>query len=222
MKMPTDIFQRDVADRACRSGRRMKRFERHRQAQQRRHRLAPFLLTQLQPIEKPRLGMNGNGCAGSIDSGVSTGKIACSKSISPASCFSSLAQRIGVTIRMSSLARYCCSTASEACCSICRLSTSAGAVRAVRPGCGRPGCFSNDALAHLAFEAGDAHHEELVEIGGRDRQEADALQQRMIEVQRFLENAPVELQPGKFAVDEPLGTGSATLRAAERWPWLQG
>ena len=25
-------------------------------------------------IEKPRLGMNGNGCAGSIASGVSTGK----------------------------------------------------------------------------------------------------------------------------------------------------
>ena len=30
-------------------------------------------------IEKPRLGMNGNGCAGSIASGVSTGKMYCRK-----------------------------------------------------------------------------------------------------------------------------------------------
>ena len=30
-------------------------------------------------IEKPRLGMNGNGCAGSMASGVSTGKMYCRK-----------------------------------------------------------------------------------------------------------------------------------------------
>jgi hypothetical protein len=61
-----------------------------------------------------------------------------------------------------------------------------------------------EALAHLAFEAGDAHHEELVEVGGRDRQKANTLQQRMRRVQRFLEHAAIELQPGKFAVDEAL------------------
>ena len=71
--------------------------------------------------------------------------------------------------------------------------------------------LQRDALAHLAGKTGDADHEEFIEIGGRDRQEADALQQRMIGVQRFFENAPVELQPGKLAVDEAVRV--ATFRA---------
>ena len=37
-----------------------------------------------------------------------------------------------------------------------------------------------DALALLALEAGEAHHEELVEIVGRDRQEAQLLEQRVV------------------------------------------
>ncbi|MCY1233783.1 hypothetical protein D9M72_463400 [compost metagenome] len=83
----------------------------------------PVLLTSCRPIEKPKFGMNGNGCAGSIESGVSTGKIDWSNSLASQllSCADSDAGR---TIRMSSLARYCCRTASEACCSICRLSIS--------------------------------------------------------------------------------------------------
>ena len=36
-----------------------------------------------------------------------------------------------------------------------------------------------DLLAHLPLEAGHAHHEELVEVGRGDRQETDALEQRM-------------------------------------------
>ena len=59
-----------------------------------------------------------------------------------------------------------------------------------------------DALPHLALEAGDAHHEEFVEVVGRDRQEADALEQRMVLVGRLLQHPPVEVQPGQFAVDE--------------------
>ena len=51
-------------------------------------------------------------------------------------------------------------------------------------------------------EAGDAHHDELVEVLARDRQEAQPLEQRMVGVLRFLQHAPVELQPGNLAVDE--------------------
>ncbi len=57
---------------------------------------------------------------------------------------------------------------------------------------------------HLPVHAGDAHHVELVEIGGRDRQEAQALQQRVALVGGLLENAPVELQPGELAVVEAI------------------
>jgi hypothetical protein len=64
-----------------------------------------------------------------------------------------------------------------------------------------------DPLAHLAGKAGDADHEELVQIVGRDRQEAHPFQQRMGGVERFLQNAAVELEPGEFAVDEAVGAG---------------
>src|SRR5690606_1057740 len=63
----------------------------------------------------------------------------------------------------------------------------------------------DDALAHLAGEAGDADHEELVKIGRRDRQEAHALEKRMAGELRLLEDATVELQPGELAVDETVG-----------------
>ena len=66
-----------------------------------------------------------------------------------------------------------------------------------------------DALALLALEAGDAHHEEFVEIVGRDRQEAQLLEQRMVVVLRLLQHPAIELQPGQLAVDE------ARLRLAQ-------
>jgi hypothetical protein len=62
-----------------------------------------------------------------------------------------------------------------------------------------------DVGAHLPLEAGDADHEELVEVVGRDRQEADPFQQRMGRVLGLFEHPPVELKPGQFAVDEPVG-----------------
>jgi hypothetical protein len=54
-----------------------------------------------------------------------------------------------------------------------------------------------DAFTNLPFESGDADHEELVEVGGRDRQEPDPLKQRMVDVERFLEHPAVELEPGE-------------------------
>ena len=58
--------------------------------------------------------------------------------------------------------------------------------------------------AHQAAQAGDADRVELVEVAAGDRQEAQALQQRVVGVLRLLEHAPVEAQPAELAVDEPL------------------
>ncbi len=61
------------------------------------------------------------------------------------------------------------------------------------------------ALAHLALQAGDADHVELVEIVGRDRQESQPLEQRMVCVVAFLEHAFVERQPREFPIEEARG-----------------
>ena len=62
-----------------------------------------------------------------------------------------------------------------------------------------------DPLAHLPFETGYAHHEEFIEVGGGNREEADAFEQWMVLVERLFENTPVELQPGELAIDETVG-----------------
>ena len=53
-----------------------------------------------------------------------------------------------------------------------------------------------------ALEAGHADHEELVEVGGEDREEAGTLQQRHGLVGGELQHPLVELQPGDLAVEE--------------------
>ncbi len=67
------------------------------------------------------------------------------------------------------------------------------------------GLLVGDAGAHLALEAGDAHHEEFVEIVGRDRQEPHPLEQRMVRVLGLLQHAAIEMQPGQLPIDEALG-----------------
>ena len=59
----------------------------------------------------------------------------------------------------------------------------------------------------LPAQTGDAHHEEFVEIIRRNRQKAQLLQQRVIAVRGLFEHAPIELEPGQFAVHEALGRG---------------
>ncbi len=56
-----------------------------------------------------------------------------------------------------------------------------------------------------AFEPGDAHHVELVEVGGEDRQELHPLEQRLVGVLGEFEHPGVEVQPGQFPVQEPIG-----------------
>ena len=64
-----------------------------------------------------------------------------------------------------------------------------------------------DTGGDLAVEAGRPHHVELVEVGGRDRQEAQALEQWVARVVRFLEHAPIELKPGQLTIEEAGGAG---------------
>src|SRR5690606_24833694 len=61
-----------------------------------------------------------------------------------------------------------------------------------------------DPPSRLALEPGDPDHGELVEIAGRDRQEAQPFEQRITLVLRLRQNPPVERKPGKLAVDVPL------------------
>jgi hypothetical protein len=63
---------------------------------------------------------------------------------------------------------------------------------------GRP---HGDAGGDPALEAGDAHHEELVEVVGEDRQELGPLEQRDVLVHRELQHPLVELQPRDLAVE---------------------
>ena len=78
-----------------------------------------------------------------------------------------------------------------------------------------------DAGAVLGHQTGDAHDVEFVDVGGRDRQEAQPLQQRMMGIGRFLQDPPVERQPGQLAVDVPVprrdfASGRAVLPVSGR------
>ena len=55
--------------------------------------------------------------------------------------------------------------------------------------------------ASLARQRGDADHEELVEVVGRNRQELDAFEERVGVRLRLCEDALVEGQPAELAVD---------------------
>src|SRR5687767_2199753 len=54
--------------------------------------------------------------------------------------------------------------------------------------------FGSDARAHMAFETGDAHHEEFVQIVGRDRKKAHPLEQWMALVLRLFQDPAIKLQ----------------------------
>ena len=68
------------------------------------------------------------------------------------------------------------------------------------------GALLGDAGADLGAKAGHAHHEEFVEVVGRDRQELEPLEQRMAAIGGFLQHAAIEVQPRQLAVDEPVRT----------------
>ena len=74
------------------------------------------------------------------------------------------------------------------------------------------GAALGDAFADLRLDAGDADHEELIKVIGGNRQEPHPLQRGMAGIDRFLEHPAVEMQPGKLAIDEPLGAGGDRRR----------
>ena len=160
---------------------------------------------------KPRLGMNGNGCAGSIASGVSTGKMCCRK-WSSSQAFSALVTSAPSTRTMFSLRRSSRSArparllvGREAADRLADAHELLGRRQPVR-------ALLDDALAHLVLQAGDAHHEEFVEVVGRNGQEPQPLQHRMVLVLGLLQHPAVEVQPGEFPVDEPLGAGGEVMQ----------
>jgi len=65
-----------------------------------------------------------------------------------------------------------------------------------------------DAFTHLRLETGDADHEELIKVIRRNRQEPDPLQGGVARIDRFLQHTAIEMQPGKFPVNEALGKGT--------------
>ena len=70
------------------------------------------------------------------------------------------------------------------------------------------GAALGNTLPHLRLDAGDADHEELVKVIGRNRQKPDPFERGMAGIDRFLEHPAVEMQPGQLAVDEAFGARS--------------
>ena len=56
----------------------------------------------------------------------------------------------------------------------------------------------------LAEQAGDAYLEELVDVGGEDRAELHAFEQRNRFIRCELEDARVEVEQGELAVEQAL------------------
>jgi hypothetical protein len=71
-----------------------------------------------------------------------------------------------------------------------------------------------DSLELLPLQARDPGHEEFVEVGSRDRQEAQPFEQRMRRIGGFLEHAAVERQPRQLAVEEQDWVGLAHAAAS--------
>ena len=81
-----------------------------------------------------------------------------------------------------------------------RSRTSASVCCGVRPSGERTLTPGDD----LVEQAGDAHHEELVEVRREDRAELDALEQRLGRVGGELEHALVQVEPRELAVEQGL------------------
>ena len=73
-----------------------------------------------------------------------------------------------------------------------------------------------DARRDAPLQAGDAHHEELVEVAREDRHEAHPLEQREAAVLRELEDPLVERDPGELAIQEAVVGESPALGVVGR------
>ena len=154
---------------------------------------------------RPRLSdspeMYGNGWPGPTASGVSTGKIwranTCSSSValclgrrprrrrrgSPRRRARDRARRARAPTAAPSARARCLVISASVCCG-------------VRPSGERTESPESD----LVLQAGDAHHEELVEDRRDDPAELDPLEQRLVRVGRELEHAPHQVELRQLAV----------------------
>ena len=123
--------------------------------------------------------MNGNGWAGSIACGVSTGKI-CSRKCWSSQVSASLVERLVADhVRCPRRRARRCKVGPDIVLAGDQLVGFGGDRGELLRG-GQPvGRAFLDAERLVGLEAGDPDHEEFVEIAGRDRQEAEPLEQRM-------------------------------------------
>ncbi len=160
--------------------------------------------------------MYGNGWAGSTASGVSTGKI-CSRNISCSRCCSSRAQLVPADHRDAlageqrphALVEHPRVPGHQL---VGEQADLVEHLARLEPG-RRP---HRDPGGDPALEPGHAHHEELVEVAGEDREEPRTLEQRLGVVLGELEHPLVELQPARLAVEEAAG-GLGGVRFAGRF-----
>ena len=170
--------------------------------------------------EKPPLGMNGNGCAGSMASGVRTGKTW------SMNCWSSQRRARRRSARPAR-ARRCRPRAARSCSSrqhvLLARPSGVDARSLIAASCSagvRPSSLSSVERRSAAVDqAGDADHVEFVEVVGRDRQEAQPLQQRMARVAGLLEHPLVEGEPGQLAIDEASRAVGCYFEARALFRW---
>ena len=94
------------------------------------------------------------------------------------------------------------------CSSCARREIASSTSRGSRPLAARDGEAGRDP----PLQAGDADHEELVEVAREDRQEAHPLEQRHARVLGELEDALVERQPRQLPVEEAVGSTPGGVR----------
>ena len=164
-----------------------------------------------------RLGMNGNGCAGSIAIGVMTGS---RRSIN--SCRSqersSSVKASWPTMEIPSACRRFCKICPA---SLLSMNEPAGdlgdSIQLLLRGQVRLRS-SPEPAGRQFLEAGDSHHVEFIEVAVGNRKEPNPLEERMARIAGLFENAFVEGEPRQLAIDVSLRRGGATIvRSGGRW-----
>ncbi len=163
--------------------------------------------------------MNGNGCAGSSACGVRIGKI-CSRKCAFEPGLGLALDRIGFEHVDAGIGQLRRAMSGH---TLCWLSAQdrrppPRSPRAAAPACGRRPSGPRPPASCCAHQAGDAHHEEFVEVRAGDREEAQPLEQWMRGVARLFHHPAVEGQPAQLAVE--IALHGFTRRISSSWTAL--
>ena len=146
--------------------------------------------------------MNGNGCAGSIASGVSTGNTRSMNQASSQVRSSSDNDARPRTARSRPSRIWANNSVQMRCWSATRapprIAISASCCAGVRPS----GSGLGDAGLGLTDQASDPDRVKFIQVGGADRQKPHPFEQRVPRIFRLLQDAMVEVEPRQFAVDK--------------------